>query len=518
MNRFFDNLSLNRSFLHRLVCFFGLAGALSGVVACGTANASNAAHPTATYNLPTQESSSSVIESATPLPAPTDTPLLFQTLEADPVEMPTATPTAQDKAEPTLGYYNITPFADATLVTPIPTPVIPIEIDQDLVNVLLIGTDYRVGGKGFRTDTLIVVSINKSSGLVTMLSIPRDLYVYIPTWGMARINNAYADGQTGNYPGGGPGLLKQTLLYNLGIPIHYYALVNFDGFQQIVDTLGGVDVPVNCQLTDYKLKDSTLSESNLADYELYTIPVGMAHMDGALALWFARVRPVGGDFFRSYRQRQVLRAIYHTGLNANLIPQIPDLYASFNQVVQTDMGLWDIMQFTPLTARLDDTQIRSLHIGPNQTAPWITPKGEEVLVPQPDRLKALIDEAFTPPSANQLTRSLTQVEIWNTTPNVDWDELAAETLGNEGFAPLIGQPDGSAYEQTTLIDFTTSAKGSPLKKLQYYLHIEDKNVVAQPDSNSPVPFRVILGNDYNPCPRVDWMDNSANEAASTPTP
>jgi LCP family protein required for cell wall assembly len=430
----------------------------------------------------------------------------------------TATPTAQALVEPTLGYYNITPLPNATLATAIPTPVEALELDGNLVNILLIGTDYRASESAFRTDTLIIVSINTQSGLVTMLSIPRDLYVYIPTWGMSRINRAYADGEASQYAGGGPGLLAQTVLYNLGVPIHYYALVNFDGFRKIVDTLGGIDVPVNCQLTEYKIKDWSLDESDPANYELYTQPLGVAHMNGDLALWYARARPVGGDFFRGYRQRQVLRAIYHAARNANLIPQIPELYTGFQDVVQTDMGLWDVMQFAPLATKVDDAQIRSLHIGPNQTTAWRTPRGEDVLLPKSDALRALITEAFTPPSTNQLARPVTPVEIWNTTAHADWAQLAAETLANEGFAPILGQPDGAAYDTTTIIDFTTSSKGSPVKKLQFYVHVADKDVIAQPDPNSPAPFRLILGGDYNPCPRLDWMDTPRDEAALTPTP
>ncbi len=488
----------------------GLAAALWGLAACELAStpAVTAAPATATPRLSTE--APQAVDSATLLP-PTETP--------PPADTATPTPTSQTKGEPTLGYYNITPAANATLVTPFPTPVTPVQLDKDLVNILLIGTDYRAAENAFRTDTLIIVSINKATGGVTLLSIPRDLYVYVPTWGMQRINRAYNDGETSNYAGGGPGLLEQTILYNLGIPIHYYALANFDGFRRIVDTVGGIDVPVNCQLTEYKIKDWSLDESDPASYELYTQPAGVAHMDGALALWFARARPVGGDFFRSYRQRQVLRAIYHTALDADMIPQIPDLYANFNEVVKTDIGLWEIMPLTPLAAQLQDAQLRSLHIGPNQTTAWITPRGDDVLLPRPGAMQALVREAFTPPSANQLARPVTVVEIWNITANPDLARLAAETLANEGFTPIAGAPDGSAvYPQTTLVDFTTSSKGSPLNKLQSYLHVADASVVAQPDPNSPAPFRVILADDYNPCPRLDWMDDSGGEATPTPAP
>ena len=456
-----------------------------------------------------------------PANTPTPSPVLPQALVAspagptDPAPLPaTATPTAQIKPQPTLGAFSITPLAGATLVTPNPTAVSPQNVGQSIVNVLLIGTDLRPIDPTFRTDTLIVVSINKDSGTVSLLSIPRDLFVYIPTFGMARINRAYQLAGSVGFHGGSAALLEQTILYNLGIPIQYYALVNFDGFRKVVDTLGGIDVPVNCQVTEYKIKDPTLDERVVANYELYTQAVGLTHMDGSLALWFARARPVGGDFFRGYRQRQVLRAIYHKGLSANIIPEIPALYSSFRDVVQTDMGLWDVMQFVPLAAHMDDANIRSFNIGPNQTTGWTTPDGQDVLLPNADAIALVTQDFLNGKSANLLARPLTWVEISNAAPGAADDVLAAETLHNEGFAVRSGPaPADSNAAATTIVDYTTSAKGSPIKRLQSILHVADQNVMPQPDANNPVKFQVILGANYNPCPRLDWMD-----PGPTPTP
>ena len=438
------------------------------------------------------------------------------TLAASPVPV-TPTPTAQDKPAPTLGALSITPVVGATLVTPNATAVTPLEVTDAVVNVLLIGTDYRATDTTFRTDTLIVASINKTAGTVSLLSIPRDLFVYVPMWGMARINRAYGAGETNGYPGGGPALLEQTILYNLGIPIHYYALVNFDGFRQIVDTLGGVDVPVTCQLTEYKLLDPTLDEREPANYALYTQPIGLAHMDGALALWYARARPVGGDFFRGYRQRQVLRAMYHQAQSAGVLPQIPALYADFQDVVTTDMGLWDIMQFVPLATHMDDAAIRSLNIGPNQTTGWTTPSGESVLLPKPDALRALVTDFLADPATNRLVRDLTWVRIVNAAPGVIDPRLAAETLRGDGFGVTYGEDEVTPQTQTILIDHSTSSKGSPVKRLQALLHLTDAQVLPDPNAASPVQFEVVLGTDYNACPRLDWMDTT-NGAGATATP
>jgi polyisoprenyl-teichoic acid--peptidoglycan teichoic acid transferase len=479
------------------------AGALA---ACGTALANSAAATATTLPQTSTTRAIAGLGAAVPSPVPpTGTTGPINPPPVSPTRPPTATatPTAQNRAEPTLGAFNITPIAGATVVTPHPTAVQPAEVGASIVNVLLIGTDYRPSDTRFRTDSLIVASINKTSAAVSLLSIPRDLYVYIPRYGMGRINLAYTAADSNNFPGGGPALLEQTILYNLGIPVHYYALVNFDGFRQIVDTLGGIDVAVNCQLAEYKLIDWTLDESEAANYELYTQPPGIAHMDGDVALWYARARPVGGDYFRGYRQRQVLRAIYQRGLRLNVLPQIPALYADLKEVVETDMSLWDIMQFVPLAAQLDSAQIRSLHIGPNQTTSWITPAGESVLLPRGEAIQALVAEYFAQANANRLARPLTWVEVASGSETA-MPALAAETLINEGFAVRYSEP-AAPHAATTIIDYTASPKGSPLKQLQSILHVTDDNVITEPRPNSPAQFRVVLGDDYNSCPRLDWM-------------
>ena len=414
--------------------------------------------------------------------------------------------------QPTLGAFSITPLANATLVTPNPTSVSAQTLGQSVVNVLLIGTDSRSIDPTFRTDTLIVVSINKDAGTVSLLSIPRDLFVYIPTYGMARINLAFQAGNSIAFQGGGPALLEQTILYNLGIPIQYYALVNFDGFRQVVDTLGGVDVPVNCQVTEYKLKEPTLDERVASNYELYTQTIGVTHMDGALALWYARARPVGGDFFRGYRQRQVLSAIYHKALNANILPNIPSLYGSFRDVVQTDMGLWDVMQFVPMAARLDNSRIRAFNIGPNQSSGWTTPDGEDVLIPNANAIALVVKDFLASAAANQVAKPLTWIQVSNGAGGLAEDALAIETLHNEGFGVKDG-PTVPATEFTTIIDHSTSAKGSPIKHLQSVLHVADAHVIAEPDSNAAFQFQVVLGSDYNSCPRLDWMDTTSSGSA-----
>jgi anionic cell wall polymer biosynthesis LytR-Cps2A-Psr (LCP) family protein len=150
-----------------------------------------------------------------------------------------------------------------TPASPIPSPVPTFEVPEGTTNILLLGSDVDSGGEtDGRTDTMIIVSVNSERGTASMISLPRDLYVYHPTRTMGRLNTAEVMG--------GPELLEQTILYNFGIPINYYAQVNFNGFKQVVDTLGGLEVAVSCQLRDWRLKSPELDPTVEDNWEMYT--------------------------------------------------------------------------------------------------------------------------------------------------------------------------------------------------------------------------------------------------------
>src|ERR1051326_1925619 len=177
-----------------------------------------------------------------PNASPTPTP--FQPIPWTPTGtiLPTANPptaTATLPAPTQTEVPTIDPNILINTVAPLPTIDASssqvLNNGQDTVNFLLIGSDKRPGGS-FRTDTMVIAILRPNDGQVSLISIPRDLWVSIPGCGDQRIHTAYQHGSSVGYPGGGPGLLKDTILYNLGIRIDHTALVEFDGFRQIVDT------------------------------------------------------------------------------------------------------------------------------------------------------------------------------------------------------------------------------------------------------------------------------------------
>ena len=189
-------------------------------------------------------------------------------------------------------------------------------------------------------------------------------------------------GRCTNTPAVVTALLKDTILYNLGIRIDHLAIVDFDGFRRIVDTLGGLDVPVFCPYTDWHLIDPGYDPENENNWALYTVGPGVVHMDGDLALWYARSRKKSSDFDRGRRSQEVLRALYTRALQTDAISKIPQLYNDFSSSVITDLGLDGILKMAPLALHLNNADIRSYYIGRDDVTGWMTPGGASVLASQ----------------------------------------------------------------------------------------------------------------------------------------
>jgi LCP family protein required for cell wall assembly len=265
------------------------------------------------------------------------------------------------------------------------------------VNILLLGIDQReCEGSPWRSDTMIVVTVDPESKKAGLLSIPRDLWVDIPGFEPGRINTAHFLGDAYDYPGGGPALAKKTVQRNLGVPIHYYVRVNFDGFREIVDTLDGITVEV-----DRAIRDDRYPDEQCGYMSIY-IPKGVQHMDGETALQYARSRHGSSDFDRARRQQKVLFAIRDRALSLDLLPKLPQLLRTMGDTVQTDLQPREILALAQIGVQVKPEDIQSAVIDETMTAEWITPKGAYVLIPLREEIEPLINELFaSSPSADE---------------------------------------------------------------------------------------------------------------------
>ncbi|MFO7683739.1 MAG: coenzyme F420-0:L-glutamate ligase [Chloroflexota bacterium] len=284
-----------------------------------------------------------------PLPA-TNTPALSPTRHQPTPTLPvTYTPEPTASPRPTQRFFE--PLEMTPSGTAVPPPRQPFPKSSAVTNIVLLGNDVDQV-QGGRTDSIIVISINRDAKTAAMLSLPRDLYVVIPGWQMTKINLALPHGHGVEYANsGGGGLIKDTIEYNLGIPVDYYARIGFDGFKQVVDTLGGVEIISNCKLRDWRLISPELDQTIEENWEQFTLEPGVHQMDGDLALWYARSRRTTNDFERGRRQQQVLRAIFNKGLERDTLADIPDLWRTYRQSVETDLTLPVILELAAMTEK-----------------------------------------------------------------------------------------------------------------------------------------------------------------------
>ncbi len=381
--------------------------------------------------------------------------------------------------------------------TPIPTALPPVS-GYENINILLVGADKGMGGR-VRTDTIIIVSIRKLDNLVTLISVPRDLYVFIPNWKMQRINAAYPHGEITHYPGGGAALLQETILYNLGIEIDHFAMVDFAGFRQAINQLGGVNVPVTCWFSMQILSDPTEDRDNPDNWETLTLKPGVVHMDGTMALRYARSREFSSDFDRARRQQELLRAVYARVMQLDLIPQIPNLYGTFLEMVETDVTVGEAISLAPAAFRLEGARIRSFYIGQSVTRGWTTPLGASVLLPDGPKLMALLTKAMGPPSQGEAKHLRLSVEVRNDSGTAWYDTLAAERLHYTGYNTALVPSSGETAAETTLIATNAQPDPETSAALLALLGLDESRLLHEHVPYNESDYLLVLGRDFRPC-------------------
>ena len=433
---------------------------------------------------------------ATALPSSVQiTPAGTATASPEPAATSTPTRTAPDTPTITPSPTLPPPAAATQTSTPVPSPspVPTTALTQEVITVLLIGGD-RDYVLDMNTDALIVAAVNRSTKQVSLLSIPRDLWVYIPTYGWGRINIAHRIGHRGKYPEGlGPGLLMRTIEENLGISIDHWVRIGYEGFARAVDELGGVDVVVACRVNLRYRPPSSEDEQEMI------LSPGLHHLDGATALRYVRTRRGESDFERAQRQQQFLKAVWYQFKSPETVLKIPALWTAMKDAFATDLRLGDVLALAPVGLELEPQRVRSLSIGRNQVESWTTPEGAEVLLPIPERVQEVVARLYAPPSTGDTAAGeVARIQVRNGTGRAELALIAADRLRWEGLKIVdTGPAERSDYQSTQIVVFND--KPEALATLTRLLKVKPANVIQQPDPGQPADLRVILGTDYDPC-------------------
>jgi LCP family protein required for cell wall assembly len=363
---------------------------------------------------------------------------------------------------------------------------IRVNIPNRYLNIVLLGSDKRPRSGAWRTDTMIIASIDVETNVVRLLSIPRDLWVFIPKHGYNRINTAELWGEL-DKRGTGTERVKQTIHYNLGIPVHYYARVDFEGFMKIIDTVGGVDIDVDCPLPDIELTP------------------GLHHMDGKDALRYARSRKSTSDFDRGRRQRKVLRALWDQALIVDTIPRLPELWVRMADAFDTDLPMEQAIMLASVGLRIKPQHVLGAAIDRKHVKGWTTPGGAQVLLPREEKLRTFLEAFYTPKNPNELNAvDKVRVQVLNGGKRRQADILAASALRWAGFKVAgTGQAGRQDYAQTQIMVYQgePSVGADVARQLGVpQADVQDlRNLEGQPSIAADI--QVILGKDYNPCQR-----------------
>ena len=264
------------------------------------------------------------------------------------------------------------------------------------VNVLFIGVDYRdwTAGEGApRSDTMILFTLDPVAKSAGMLSIPRDMWVNIPGSGYGRINTAFSIGAGSKLPGGGPGLAMQTVEQFIGVPVDYYAMVDFNTFIEMIDTIGGIDVVV---------KERLILDPIGEGMDKVVVTPGLRHLVGWKALAYARTRKTeGGDVDRAQRQQDVIFAIMDKVFSPDYFPtfvqQAPALYNRMQTGIHTNLSFEDGLKLAVLLQQVPKTSIKTGVIDYDMVlldSADINGTSSSVFKPIPDAIRVLRDDIF----------------------------------------------------------------------------------------------------------------------------
>ena len=419
--------------------------------------------------------------------------------------------------EPNITDSNGTPVPGVeSLPPPVVVPVSDLPPAWDgasRITVLIIGLDARdTDTSAPRSDTMILLTIDPLTKTAGMLSIPRDMWVNIPGFGYSRINTAYSSGEGNKLPGGGPELARKTVEQFIGVPVQYYAQVDFNTFVQFIDRIGGIDI-----YNDEELRVDPIGPGP----KIILTCCGMRHLGGIKALAYSRYRKGDdGDFGRARRQQKVIIAIRDKVLDPanfpSLIAQADDFYNEFSSGIRTNMPLETAIQLAVLAKDIPTSSIEQGRIDTTMVAfDNVILGGQDaaVMKPLPDKIRELRDEIFTSTGAlsplaagGDLTELMkadgARVRLLNGTFTPNLDVNTGNYFIAQGMAVTEVGPADRAYDRTVIV--LHSPKLYTLKYLQSVFGISSSTqIIIKPDPASTVDVEVYLGNDWatnNPIP------------------
>lgn len=387
------------------------------------------------------------------------------------------------------------------------------------VNILMAGNSADDAGHegGGLTDSIMIASIDTKNDTAFMLSVPRDLYVDIPERGYShqKINSAYTVGERekfndAGYFEGGMGELQKVIQDNMGITLHYYALVNYGALRQAVDSVGGIDFKV--ESSDKRgLYDS--SKDYTTNGPMVKLTNGTHKLDGQEALNLARARGHGrgsygfanSDFTRTENQRKLILALRAKATTAGVLTNPVKLGGLFDAVganVETNMSLANVRRLYQVTKDIPGGSIKSVGLndadGKNLLDNYTTSRGESALVPAAglDDFSDIQRYLQRLTSNNLIVREAAEVVILNGTVTSGLAARESDLLEKKNVnVSSVADADAETYTVTQIIDLSGGTKPKTLALLKKHFQGSTTTTTNPYGTEYDVDFIVVLGAD-----------------------
>lgn len=354
--------------------------------------------------------------------------------------------------------------------------------EEDRINILLLGVGGETHEAGNLTDTIIIASLKPSTKQVAMISLPRDLVSPLNGWRKINSINAYAEKEN---PGTGGEETSKSIGELLQIPIHYYVRVDFNGFEKIIDELGGVEIEVENSFTDYMypIRGEEENPNYYARFEKLSFTAGPTKMDGKLALKYARSRHAlgleGSDFARAKRQQLLLEAIKNKLLSHQTLLNpvtIGKLINELNKNLTTNISAWELLRLWDMFKDVDRGQIINKVLNDAPDNYLVAGKGQDgayILTPKTGNFSEIrnmirglfdsYDNYLEPDSSSTVINEEASLFITNGTWIAGLAGKTSETLKQANFSITgTGNAIERNYEQSVIYDLTSGAKNEAL--------------------------------------------------------
>ena len=366
-------------------------------------------------------------------------------------------------------------------------------------NILLLGMGGKNHPGGYLSDTIIVSSLNYQDKKLGLLSLPRDLWVPIAGGGHAKLNEAYAQGENNKKVTSSGGTVSSKTIENvLGIPIHYYVSLDFEGFKKIVDTVGGVDIFV-----DKDIYDPYYPAENMIDYAPFKISAGLHHLDGALALKYVRSRKTTSDFDRSRRQEQVMAAVKEKVLSLNILvnpKKITDIINILGEHVRTNMQIEEIYSLWNVAKTIDTTNIVNKVLDNSQDGPLVSSQDWRGYYLYPRKgidkfgdLQIIAKNIFGEQAQDAAATSAVKIEVLNGTNQKGVALTVSHFLQSYGYKVVKIGDATSPVSKTTVYDLSSGQFQRAASEIASQLKA---TVATKEGAKTSIDIQVVVGEDY----------------------